>query len=113
MPEIFHSPRASKDQPDGHTNYLGYATGNSALGKNGGIGIREFRDGTSNTLLLIETNASVPWTKPEDLSGEAQAAFFEPVIYAMADGSVNETDKLSLELLKKLITRDGGETIRR
>lgn len=113
MPKIFRSPRAPKDQPVGRTNYQGYATGESALGTEGGIAIREFRDGTSNTLLLIETKDGVPWTKPEDLSGEAQASFFESVIYAMADGSVHETSKLSLELLKKLITRDGGEAIRR
>lgn len=111
MPEIYRSPRADGDQPIGHTNYLGYATEHSALGTDGGVAMREFRDGTSNTLLLIETKDSVPWTKPEDLSGDAE--FFEPLVYAMADGSVQEADKLDPELLKKMITRDGGEVIPR
>ncbi|MCS7470483.1 protein kinase [Stieleria sp. ICT_E10.1] len=113
MPEVYRSPHAPEDQPSGHTNYLGYATGNSAIGTEGGVGMRELRDGNSNTLLLVETKHSVPWTKPEDLTGEEDAEFFEPVTYLMADGSVRTTEKLDPELLKKLITRDGGEVIPR
>lgn len=112
MPDIYRSPRAPADQPSGHTNYLGYATGSSALGKENGIAIRELRDGTSNTLLFIETKATVPWTKPEDLDDpDDDTAFFEPVLYAMADGSVRETPEIDPEHLKKIITRDGGEMI--
>ena len=113
MPEVFRSPHTPEDQPSGQTNYLGYATGNSALGTEGGVGMREFRDGTSNTLLLVESKHSVPWTKPEDLSWDKEAEFFEPLTYLMADGSVHMMDKLDRELLKKLITRDGGEVIPR
>ena len=32
-----------------------------------GVDLREFLDGTSNTILVLETDQSVPWTKPEDL----------------------------------------------
>jgi prepilin-type processing-associated H-X9-DG protein len=32
-----------------------------------GAEIREFIDGTSNTVLVFETDAPVPWTKPDDL----------------------------------------------
>ncbi|PAY19880.1 protein kinase [Rhodopirellula sp. SM50] len=113
MPEVYRSPNAPEDQPSGHTNYLGFATGNSALGTEGGVGLRDFVDGTSNTLLLIETKNSVPWTKPEDLSWSDDIEFFDPVTYLMADGSVRRTEKLDPELLKKLITRDGGEVIPR
>jgi prepilin-type processing-associated H-X9-DG protein len=38
-----------------------------------GADIREFTDGTSNTLLVAETNALVPWTKPDDLRWERGA----------------------------------------
>ncbi|QDV46947.1 Serine/threonine-protein kinase PknB [Stieleria neptunia] len=113
MPEVYRSPNAADDQPSGHTNYLGFATGNSALGTEGGIGLRDFLDGTSNTLLLIETKNSVPWTKPEDLIWNGETEFFDPVTYLMADGSVRRTEKLDPEVLKKLITRDGGEVIPR
>ncbi len=112
MPEIYRSPRAPAGQASGLTNYLGYATGQSALGKEGGIAIRDIRDGTSNTLLVIETKESVPWTKPQDLENSLDvASFFEPVLYLMADGSVREASKLDPEYLKKIITRDGGEVI--
>ncbi|MGB7342757.1 MAG: protein kinase [Pirellulaceae bacterium] len=110
MPAVFRSPRAGKDQPAGHTNYLGYATGDSALGKDGGIKVRDFSDGTANTLLLVETKDSVPWTKPQDLDGDA--AFFSPMLYALADGSVVTTEALDPEELKKMITRDGGEQLK-
>jgi prepilin-type processing-associated H-X9-DG protein len=35
-----------------------------------GVEIREILDGTSNTILVVETNALVPWTKPDDLRWE-------------------------------------------
>ena len=72
------------------------------------------RDGTSNTLLFVETKQTVPWTKPEDLedpSGDAE--FFEPALFAMADGSVREMPKIDPDYLRKIITRDGGEVISR
>ncbi|WP_182866269.1 protein kinase domain-containing protein [Rhodopirellula sp. JC639] len=113
MPELYRSPSAPDSQPGGHTNYLGFAAGNSAIGTEGGVGRSEFRDGTSNTLLLIETKNSVPWTKPEDLSGSDDIEFFDPITYLMVDGSTRTTPVLDRDLLKKLITRDGGEVIDR
>jgi prepilin-type processing-associated H-X9-DG protein len=35
-----------------------------------GAEVREFTDGTSNTVLVFETDALVPWTKPDDLRWE-------------------------------------------
>jgi prepilin-type processing-associated H-X9-DG protein len=32
-----------------------------------GVDIREITDGLSNTVLVIETNSLVPWTRPDDL----------------------------------------------
>lgn len=113
MPDVYRSPNAPEDQPVGHTNYLGYATGESALGIEGGHGFREMLDGTSNTLLLVETKSSVPWTKPEDLNNDSEATFFSPINYAMADGSVRQMEKFDPELWKKMITRAGGEVIPR
>lgn len=113
MPEIFRSPFAEDSQPTGHTNYVGYATGDSALGTDGGVRLRDFTDGASNTLLLLETKTSVPWTKPEDLDAESSPEFFDPIHYALADGSVQPMETLDADLLKKLITRNGGEIIER
>ncbi|QDT13315.1 Serine/threonine-protein kinase PknB [Planctomycetes bacterium K23_9] len=110
MPAVFRSPRADADQPTGHTNYLGYATGASALGKEAGIKMHEMIDGTSNTLLFVETKDTMLWTKPQDLDGDVE--FFHPMLYVMADGSVVEKEKLDPEELKKMITRAGGEKLK-
>lgn len=40
---------------------------NTAFEPTRGADIRHFVDGTSNTILVLETDAFVPWTKPDDL----------------------------------------------
>jgi serine/threonine protein kinase len=111
MPSIYRSPDASEDQPVGQANYQGIANGASALGIDDGVKFRDIRDGTSNTLLILETKSSVPWTKPQDLSELPKFADDAVLRYLMADGSVRTMDPVDEEKLKALITRDGGERI--
>ena len=33
-----------------------------------GMSLQEVTDGTSNTLMVVESKNAVPWTKPDDLS---------------------------------------------
>ena len=40
---------------------------NTAFEPTRGVDVREFTDGTSNTVLVIETDTQIPWTKPDDL----------------------------------------------
>jgi serine/threonine protein kinase len=113
MPEIFRSPFAPKSQPGGETNFMGFATEQGALGLGDGEEMRNFTDGTSNTLLLVETSKSVPWTKPEDLTDtDVQPFDGQPLRYLMCDGSVKSMQPIDNELLHKLITRNGGEPVR-
>ncbi len=44
---------------------LGEGTAFSAEGK--GLEYFDFKDGTSNTLLVVESKRDVPWTKPQDI----------------------------------------------
>ena len=111
MPQIYRSPFAPAEQPSGHTNYQGFVTGASALGKDDGLPFREVRDGTSNTLLLVETKNAVPWTKPQDIEGEAEYFDDHPLIYLTCDGSVRTMDPIDKEKLAKMITRDGREVV--
>lgn len=119
MPTIYRSPHAPVDQPAGHTNYVGFSGDKSALGLNAGVSLNQFGDGTSPTLLLVETKSSVPWTKPEDLPFEdyADAKLAVPfdgreLNYLTADGAVHSlSPPIDWELLGKMITRDGGERI--
>jgi prepilin-type processing-associated H-X9-DG protein len=96
---------------------------------NGGRGIQQITDGTSNTLLAVPAtpDQKIPWMKPEDfevgisipdlgakdsiptpyLMGDSRGA---PVLFA--DGSVRTIKAgLSGEILLPLLTRNGGEVI--
>jgi prepilin-type processing-associated H-X9-DG protein len=75
-------------------------------------------DGTSNTVAVVEANAEIPWTKPEDLAivdgqplptlGLPGAATFN---VAFCDGSVQRlTTKLTDEF-RKLITKSDGNVV--
>ena len=121
MPKTYRHPSA----PDGTTtrSYIGVVGERAALGKTTGRRMRDMTDGTSNTLLVLEVKTSIPWTKPEDLTMGTGNGFLEDVeipgldserlLYGMADGSVREMKPIDMEELRKLITIDGGETVRR
>jgi len=73
MPREFGCP-AGPAHREGRTGYRvivgpendAYSV-NAAFEPTRGADIRNFTDGTSNTILVLETNSFVPWTKPDDL----------------------------------------------
>jgi prepilin-type processing-associated H-X9-DG protein len=84
-----------------------------------GPSIMQVTDGTSNTILAVEAQREISWTKPEDIpffpNGPLpELGGFTPDGFnaAFADGSVRYLKKsIPPNLLKALITRDGGEVI--
>lgn len=113
MPDIYRSPLAADDQSKSHTHYLGFATEQGALGTEYGVRLREIFDGTSFTVLLVEAQPSVPWTKPEDLS-DPNVPFIpgQPLMVLTADGAVHTLDasqQSDIEKFRKAITRNGVE----
>jgi beta-lactamase regulating signal transducer with metallopeptidase domain len=84
-----------------------------------GTTFAQIRDGTSNTLLIVEAKRNIPWTKPEDipmdvdkelpkLGGYANRGFAA----ALADGSVRFLGgKLNSDVFKALFTASGGEAV--
>jgi hypothetical protein len=65
MPDVFKIP--GTDFPDGETAYLAV----TGLGTAFGDGttetkLHDFVDGTSNTILVVEADNAVPWTRPDD-----------------------------------------------
>lgn len=114
MPAIYRSPFAGVDQESGETNILGFAVDCSAFGTAGGETLRSFTDGTANTLLLVEAECTVPWTKPQDIPNDAGSARFfgdHPFTFLMADGSVSSGEQPTVEVLNQMISRNGGERI--
>ena len=82
-----------------------------------GVEIREVLDGTSNTVMVTETNRSIPWTQPDDLRfdpdgplpqfGSGHPGGFHAVF---ADGSIRFLkSSISPRVLRAILTRDGGE----
>ncbi len=108
MPEFFKS--TNPETPVGHTHIQALVGGNRAMELKEGVGFRDITDGTSNTALLVETAGSVPWTKPLDVTGTPTFPANQ-VRILMADGRVVDLRKIDLDILEKLITRDGGEPI--
>ena len=121
MPAIFHSP--AQKVGGGKTTYLATSgmAGKAHVGGKGTMLPKDFPDGTSNTIVVVETNddAAVEWTKPADLTVDPKDPFKGLIghydngfLAAFADGSVRFLMKsLDKVTLIALFTRDGGETV--
>ena len=119
--KTYACPSRPFDNAKPETHYRTFV-GNGALFENGqNPKIAMVTDGTSNTIMVAETQEGVLWTKPDDIefnpenpgqmfgigsphSGGANVLF--------ADGSVRFIiNTINLEVLKALITRAGGEVV--
>ena len=85
-----------------------------------GVSLRDFPDGTSNTILLVEAGEAVPWTKPADLSYDPRrplprfgsGAFEDGFFAATADCGIFFVEKsLPEKTLRGAITRNGKELL--
>src|SRR5207302_9126297 len=63
MPDVYRSPGAKAPTTTHYQVFVGQGT---IFEGPGGIGFAQILDGTSNTLMVVEAAAAVPWTKPED-----------------------------------------------
>jgi hypothetical protein len=82
---------------------------------------RTFTDGTSNTIMVIEADTPVPWSKPADLpfgtgiSLPTLGGLYESgtVLAGLADGSVHTINRktISETTLRAAITANGGEVL--
>jgi hypothetical protein len=119
MPPVF-GPYRNKRTYDGMTYFRAIVGPGAAFEGCKGLKFSDFKDGTSNTMLIAEAWDPVPWTKPEELvydpngplprfGGIIQDGTFRALF---ADGSVHTIKKeVREESIRALITRDGGDTI--
>src|SRR5262249_45862531 len=120
MPKVFHDPRV-KVKADGHTVYQGFAGRWSVFEP--GKQLRfpaDIPDGTSNTILCVESSIAVAWTKPADLPFDEKKdlpdfgkAYASKPLTGMCDGSTRVLDltRTSAQTIKAAITVCGGEVL--
>ena len=119
MPMLYTIPNGPKSGP-GETHYRVFVGGGALFELDKKVKFSQITDGTSNTVMIVETADSVVWTKPEDIPYDAKKALPRFADFhgsrrfhvAFADGSVR-TLRLDLpeETLRGVITRDGGEAV--
>jgi hypothetical protein len=127
MPEVFKAP--GSQAPPGKTNYLGvrgedmaFIAPKQAERTPRGSSLREFLDGTSNTVMIVEANdqSAVEWTRPVDFEPDANQPLeglvgLRPGIFQalFADGSVRAiSETIDPVTLMRLFTKADGHPVR-
>ncbi len=116
MPPVFACPSWPNGGPESTTYQVLIGPG-TLFEKAVGIAFREVTDGTSNTLMVLETKTLTPWTQPTALTytpkqpieglGSYHTGGFNA---AFADGSVRFIkDSTAPGTLEALATRNGGD----
>ncbi len=107
---------------DANTTVYHVFAGPGAIFENGkDRGLADITDGTTNTLLIVESTKAVPWTKPDDLTFDPAAA---PSLFgagsahpggfiaSTADGAVRFIgNSIDPNVLRSMITCSGGEVV--
>ncbi len=129
MPEVYASPHDPDLTAKGKTRYVGPIAKGTMFDVEGktegkvptGKSIRDFLDGTSNSIMILEAkpDAAVIWTKPDDveidfknplksLAGSGLHGFHA----LLGDGTVRFiNDNINVDVMKALLTIGGGETV--
>lgn len=117
MPATYRHPDAPADSTV--TSYVALSGDETIFRPKQKASIADILDGTSNTILIVESKTAIPWTKPEDLEYSSKKPL--PILggfsengfqAAFADGSVRFLAKTLAEAqLRALITAKGGEVI--
>jgi prepilin-type processing-associated H-X9-DG protein len=119
MPPVFARPNDPSELAQGLTHYRVFVGPKTPFAPGKPVTIGTFKDGTSNTIMIVETADAVPWTKPDEipydpngplpkLGGSLPGGFN----VAMWDGSVRfVSEKIRESTLRALVTPDGNEII--
>ena len=118
--KVYTSPRQDEECVENHlTYYQGFAGKGAFFDGKKGLRIADFPDGLSNTLMIAEASKGVPWTKPEDISYDAEKPLpklglpgSSSYLVGICDGSVRAlTPKLASRTLRLVITRNDGQPL--
>ena len=115
MPDVFLSDPYQNNSTDTSWFLLNGAEGVS--NGEGSLDFKKITDGTSSTMVLVESNRKVHWAKPEDIDLEATSGFPKLTgshnggfLAAMAGGSTYlVSENADPKNLWKFYTANGGE----
>jgi RNA polymerase sigma factor (sigma-70 family) len=119
MPPIFHSTAGAKRE-DGLTHYQVVTGPDAVFDGPTKLALSAITDGTSSTIMAIETKEPVIWTKPADLilprlkekMPKVDGLYKDQLIVVFCDGSVRYLpSNIDPVLLRALITPNGGEVV--
>src|SRR5262245_14775262 len=120
--KVFMSPQAFPTTPPGMTHYKGFVGRGAAFERGKPLKFPgDFPDGTSNTILVVESGEAIPWAKPDDIPYDSKKPLPKVALpgvanlvnVLMADGSVRAVNwpKVSEKTLRCVIERDDGQAI--
>jgi RNA polymerase sigma factor (sigma-70 family) len=118
MPEVY-APVIETGGEGSRTYYQAFAGKGAFFEEGQKISYAQITDGTVSTLMVVEADKPVPWTKPEDIVyvpdqplPKLGGQFKDGFLSLTADGAPRFTPKsIDPKLLRFLITRNGGEVI--
>ncbi len=123
MPEVFLDPSSNRNTAEGKTHYLGVKGDGLAFdGSEKGRRIANFRDGTSNTIMILQVNnqRAATWTQPDDWELDPKntlkglAGSMHPGIFLAGFADAHVTfieEKIDPKVFKHMLTIAGGEVV--
>ena len=120
MPKVFAAGDETL-QSSGKTIFLAPTGGGMVFGGRVPVRLRDIRDGTSNTMMVltVKPKFAVEWTKPEDWEFDENKPFEQLTgtngmgfQFVCCDGAAHRSDKpMTVDVLKALLTIDGREIV--
>ena len=121
MPDVYRSPRV-KQKGKGNTVYQVFTGPDAVFGRALTLTLVAILDGTSNTIMAVESSSLVPWTKPGGIPFDRKKAlpdfgkaYGKKPLAVMLDGSPRLLDltKIKTETLKNAIDPADGNVLGR